>query len=156
MVGLIPLFASLVIEENVVQRLHGFRKRMDWFMENRPDIAVSSQHVLDAIPGTLSSLLSLPPPTPLPPHHTLAYSILPLISGTPTISWPSPGRSACVASSTACWMKKSSSPPMASAPCPRSTRTILSPCRRLATRYRCVTSLERAKPTCLEVSFWPA
>ena len=46
-VGLIPLFATLVIEEDVLQRLPGFRKRMDWFMEYRPDIAVSLHEPCD-------------------------------------------------------------------------------------------------------------
>ena len=39
-VGLIPLFACLVLEEDVVQKLPGFQKRMKWFMDNRQDIAV--------------------------------------------------------------------------------------------------------------------
>jgi len=39
MVGLIPLIAVEVLEEDVIKRLPGFRKRMNWFVENRPDIA---------------------------------------------------------------------------------------------------------------------
>eukprot|EP00731_Ephydatia_muelleri_P027484 Em0019g357a len=54
-VGLIPLFACLVLEADVVQQLPGFQKRMNWFMENRKDIAISSidkwhAHHLLAIP----------------------------------------------------------------------------------------------------------
>jgi hypothetical protein len=39
MVGMIPLFAVEVLEGNVVDRLAGFRKRMDWFLKNRKDLA---------------------------------------------------------------------------------------------------------------------
>ena len=39
MVGLIPLFACLVLEDEVVQRLPGFKRRMQWFMRNQPDLA---------------------------------------------------------------------------------------------------------------------
>jgi len=39
MVGLVPLFAAVTLEQPVVERLPGFRKRMDWFLKNRPDLA---------------------------------------------------------------------------------------------------------------------
>lgn len=39
MVGLIPLYATLVLEPQVIKRFPGFKKRMDWFIENRPDIS---------------------------------------------------------------------------------------------------------------------
>jgi hypothetical protein len=35
----IPLFAVEVLEERTIQRLPGFRKRMEWFLKNRPDLA---------------------------------------------------------------------------------------------------------------------
>jgi hypothetical protein len=38
LVGLVPLFACEIIEDEVVARLPGFRKRMDWFLRNRPDL----------------------------------------------------------------------------------------------------------------------
>ena len=38
MVGLIPLFAVEVLEQEIIDRLPGFRKRMDWFLENRGDL----------------------------------------------------------------------------------------------------------------------
>ena len=38
MVGLIPLYACLVLDDEYVQKLPGFRKRMDWFLENRKDL----------------------------------------------------------------------------------------------------------------------
>jgi len=39
MVGLTPLFAVLVIEPETLQKLPGFAKRMQWFLDNRPDLA---------------------------------------------------------------------------------------------------------------------
>ncbi len=39
LVGLIPLIAVEVIEDRVVQKLPGFLKRMNWFLENRKDLA---------------------------------------------------------------------------------------------------------------------
>ncbi|HTO90814.1 MAG TPA: hypothetical protein VMJ70_06740 [Candidatus Sulfotelmatobacter sp.] len=42
MVGVVPLFAAGILEENVIRRLPGFAKRMRWFLENRGDLA---QHI---------------------------------------------------------------------------------------------------------------
>ncbi len=39
MVGLIPLFAVESLDLGVLDRLPGFRRRMDWFIHNRPDLA---------------------------------------------------------------------------------------------------------------------
>ncbi|MCC6409586.1 MAG: glucosidase [Planctomycetes bacterium] len=39
MVGLIPLIAVEVLEQETIDRLPGFKKRMTWFLENRPDLA---------------------------------------------------------------------------------------------------------------------
>jgi len=38
MVGLIPLFAVETLEPDVMKRLPGFRKRLEWFIDNRPDL----------------------------------------------------------------------------------------------------------------------
>ena len=38
MVGLIPLFAVETLEADVVAQLPGFKRRMEWFIENRPDL----------------------------------------------------------------------------------------------------------------------
>lgn len=38
MVGLIPLYACLVIDDEYVAKLPGFKKRMDWFLKNREDL----------------------------------------------------------------------------------------------------------------------
>ena len=37
-IGLIPLFAVETLEPRLLERFHGFRRRMDWFIENRPDL----------------------------------------------------------------------------------------------------------------------
>jgi hypothetical protein len=39
MVGMIPLFAVEILEGGVIDKLKGFRKRMDWFLNNRKDLA---------------------------------------------------------------------------------------------------------------------
>jgi hypothetical protein len=38
MVGLIPLFAVQTLETDWVKRFRGFKRRMDWFIEHRPDL----------------------------------------------------------------------------------------------------------------------
>jgi hypothetical protein len=40
-VGLIPLFAVEILEPAVLQKLSGFRGRMEWFMEHRPDLTAN-------------------------------------------------------------------------------------------------------------------
>jgi hypothetical protein len=42
LVGLIPLLAVEILDDDVIARLPGFRKRMQWFLDNRPDLA---QHI---------------------------------------------------------------------------------------------------------------
>lgn len=39
LVGLIPLYGTLVLEPSTINRFPGFKKRMEWFMENRADMA---------------------------------------------------------------------------------------------------------------------
>jgi len=39
MVGLIPLFAVETLEPDVLDKLPGFKRRLEWFIENRPDLA---------------------------------------------------------------------------------------------------------------------
>lgn len=39
MVGLIPLFAVETLEPEIVNRLDGFRRRMQWFIDNHPEFA---------------------------------------------------------------------------------------------------------------------
>ena len=42
LVGLLPLIAVEVLEEEAINKLPGFRKRMQWFLDNRQDLA---QHI---------------------------------------------------------------------------------------------------------------
>lgn len=39
LVGLMPLYATLTLEPSVIDRLPGFKKRMEWFIENRPEVS---------------------------------------------------------------------------------------------------------------------
>jgi hypothetical protein len=39
LVGLVPLIAVEVLEDEVIDRLPGFRKRFEWFLANRPELA---------------------------------------------------------------------------------------------------------------------
>jgi hypothetical protein len=38
MVGLIPLFAVETLEPEILDKLAGFKKRLEWFIDNRPDL----------------------------------------------------------------------------------------------------------------------
>ena len=44
MVGLIPLFAVETLEPELLERLPGFRRRLEWFLEYRPDLADLVSH----------------------------------------------------------------------------------------------------------------
>jgi hypothetical protein len=44
MVGLIPLFAVETLEPELLERLPGFRKRLEWFLKHRPDLARLVSH----------------------------------------------------------------------------------------------------------------
>ena len=39
LVGLIPLYATLVLEPATINRVPGFKKRMEWFMDNQPEVS---------------------------------------------------------------------------------------------------------------------
>ncbi|EJS44161.1 YMR196W [Saccharomyces arboricola H-6] len=38
LVGLIPLYASMTLEPSIIKQFPGFKKRVDWFVNNRPEI----------------------------------------------------------------------------------------------------------------------
>jgi hypothetical protein len=62
LVGLIPLYATLVLEPAVINRLPGFKKRMEWFINNRTEMADRNManmkgEILHRIPS--SSLIPL-------------------------------------------------------------------------------------------------
>ncbi|MBK6464183.1 MAG: glucosidase [Myxococcales bacterium] len=60
MVGIIPLFAVLAIDVDVLEALPGFSKRMKWFLDNRPDLGrfVTRRTQPD---GSVQRLLAIPP-----------------------------------------------------------------------------------------------
>lgn len=59
LVGLIPLYATLTLEPAAIKRFPGFKKRMDWFLENRAEL--SSRNIANMkVPGKADRrLLSL-------------------------------------------------------------------------------------------------
>ena len=59
MVGLIPLFAVEVLDQRFLDRLPGFKARLEWFLEYRPDLAklISRFHVPGVGERRLLSLL---------------------------------------------------------------------------------------------------
>ncbi|MHB1091957.1 MGH1-like glycoside hydrolase domain-containing protein [Thiobacillus sp.] len=63
MVGLIPLFAVEIIEPEMLERLPGFKRRLEWFMKYRPELASLVSHWLEPGRGN-RRLLSL-----LRPHR---------------------------------------------------------------------------------------
>ena len=64
LVGLIPLYATLTLEPNLIKKFKGFKKRMDWFIENRGDITDRNianmrsgsfcTHLSDSLTGSVS------------------------------------------------------------------------------------------------------
>lgn len=39
MVGIIPLYAAHILDQGLIDHLPGFKKRMEWFLDHRPDLA---------------------------------------------------------------------------------------------------------------------
>jgi hypothetical protein len=58
MVGLIPLFAVETLEPEIIARLPGFQRRMQWFLDNMPDFA-SRVDSSQTSPNGVRRLLSL-------------------------------------------------------------------------------------------------
>ncbi len=59
MVGLIPLFAALVLESEDLDHMPAFRRRMDWFLEHRPELARNITYLHASDSGT-RRLLAIP------------------------------------------------------------------------------------------------
>jgi hypothetical protein len=60
-VGWIPLFAVTVLEQETIDKLPGFRKRLDWFLENRKDLFHSISWLeINAENGHSHRLLAIP------------------------------------------------------------------------------------------------
>ena len=51
LVGLIPLLAVETLEQDIVDRLPGFKRRMQWFIENHPDVPEHIESVQTADKG---------------------------------------------------------------------------------------------------------
>jgi hypothetical protein len=61
MVGLIPLYACEIIEDDVIAKLPGFAKRMKWFLDNRPELARYTSYMASARgDGHSHRLLAIP------------------------------------------------------------------------------------------------
>jgi hypothetical protein len=62
LVGAIPLLAVEVLDDDVIQSLPGFKKRMDWFLEHRPELnqLISYCCRLENGPGHCRRLLAIP------------------------------------------------------------------------------------------------
>ena len=60
MVGLIPLYAAEILEDEVVDRLPGFKKRLRWFLDNRKDLARHISYCDRGGPGAGLMLLAIP------------------------------------------------------------------------------------------------
>ncbi len=60
MVGLLPLCAVQLLSDDYIDALPGFKKRMNWFLENRQDLAHILEHAHNPECGTGSHLLAIP------------------------------------------------------------------------------------------------
>ncbi|MGA2443647.1 MAG: glucosidase, partial [Tepidisphaeraceae bacterium] len=60
MVGMIPLFAVEILEGGLIDRLKGFRKRMDWFLNNRKDLARNISYMKPSDSDHTHYLLAIP------------------------------------------------------------------------------------------------
>ncbi len=58
LVGLIPMFAVIVFDENTWNKLSGLKERLDWFMQQRPDLVKLISYWKDT-KGTEQHLFSL-------------------------------------------------------------------------------------------------
>ncbi len=65
LVGLIPLIGVVVLRQEVLDKLPDFRRRMDWFLNHRKDLAKDITMVRDCPYGGRLQLLSMPTETRL-------------------------------------------------------------------------------------------
>ena len=62
LVGLIPLYGTLVLEPAVLNKFPGFKKRMQWFIDNRPEVSARNMANMkgrQSLSITIFCLLSL-------------------------------------------------------------------------------------------------
>ena len=62
LVGLIPLYATLVLEPATINRFPGFKKRMEWFIDNRPEVSGRNMANMKGAPFILRPTLDLTNP----------------------------------------------------------------------------------------------
>ncbi len=62
MIGIIPLFAVAVIDQPLLDRLPGFAKRMNWFLEHRRDLHHLVTAATPGADGGVRRLLAIPSP----------------------------------------------------------------------------------------------
>jgi hypothetical protein len=60
LVGMIPLLAVEVLEGSAIDKMPGFRKRMDWFLKNRKDLARHISYMKPSGGDHLLYLLAIP------------------------------------------------------------------------------------------------
>ncbi len=61
MVGLVPLFAVEILEQDAIDQLPGFKKRLDWFLENRKDLSSQITYMEPTqVGGKTRRLLAIP------------------------------------------------------------------------------------------------
>jgi hypothetical protein len=60
LVGAIPLFACQNLEQKAIDSLPGFRKRMEWFLENRKDLSRHISYMESEGDGHVHRLLAIP------------------------------------------------------------------------------------------------
>ena len=73
MVGLVPLFAVGILDDECLAKLPGFRKRLDWFVENRPDKAKHLSYLEPCTSGERSGLHLLAIPSRERLERLLSY-----------------------------------------------------------------------------------
>ena len=118
MVGLIPLFAVETLEPALVDQLPGFKRRMEWFIENRQDLAANVASHEHAGQGRAPPAL----------HRQQ--------------------RRSCGECCGSCWTRTSFCRPTAFARSRASTRTIRTCCRLTAPSTAWITSPANRPPGC--------
>lgn len=60
LVGILPLIACEVLEDRLIEKLRGFKKRMGWFLDHRPDLAQQLPYLKHSNGETGHRLLAVP------------------------------------------------------------------------------------------------
>lgn len=54
LVGLIPLYGTLVLEPATLNRFPGFKKRVEWFLDNRPEVSQRNMANMKGMPLSMT------------------------------------------------------------------------------------------------------